>query len=136
MESIMRDEVALNKETEWLKMQNKIFNSVVVTNVDGQILSVAPTSLEIKGGVITSVEAKAALTKKAPVISKPYEAVTGRLIIFMSYPIFSKEEKYLGIVAGTIYLKEQNILSILLGKHYYNDGSMVYVVDANGRIIP
>ncbi|MGE7090712.1 sensor domain-containing diguanylate cyclase [Lysinibacillus sp. NPDC048646] len=135
IESVMSDEAALYKETEQLKMQNDSFNSVAVINAEGMILSVAPSSVEIKDEVLSAVEEKEALTKKAPYISKPYETVTGRMIILVSYPIFSKEGKYIGVVAGTIYLKEQSILNILLGKHYYNDGSFVYVVNEEGRII-
>ena len=106
--SKMNDGNALEQETDRLKMQNSMFNSVVITNADGRVLSISPPSIEIKGEVLTSVGAKEALTKKEPLISKPYEAITGRLIIFISYPIFSASNEYLGMVAGTIYLKEQN----------------------------
>lgn len=40
-----------------------------------------------------------------------------------------------GAIGGTIYLKQASILNQLLGKHYYNDGSYIYVVDKNKRII-
>ncbi len=39
------------------------------------------------------------------------------------------------MVAGTIYLKEKNVFNLLLGEHYYHDGSYVFVVDSDGRII-
>jgi len=135
MSSKMDDENALNQETDRLKMQNSMFNSVVITNANGRVLSISPPSIEIKGEVLTSVGAKEALTKKEPLISKPYEAITGRLIIFISYPIFSASNEYLGMVAGTIYLKEQNAFNTLLGEHYSHDGSYVYVVDEDGRVI-
>ena len=61
--------------------------------------------------------------------------MTGRLIIFISYPIFSESKEYLGMVAGTIYLKEPNAFKTLLGEHYSKDGSYVYVVDSDGRVI-
>ncbi|MNJ54135.1 hypothetical protein D3C77_495650 [compost metagenome] len=39
------------------------------------------------------------------------------------------------MVGGTLYLKETNILNEILGEHFYKDGSYVYVVDRDGRII-
>lgn len=101
----MDDEQILNDETERLRLQNQMFNSVVITNAKGLVLSVSPPSIEIKGEILTSIGAKEALAKKTPIISKPYEAMTGRLIIFISHPIFSESNEYLGMIAGTIYLK-------------------------------
>ncbi|MFW7190253.1 MULTISPECIES: sensor domain-containing diguanylate cyclase [Lysinibacillus] len=131
----MDDEQVLNQETERLRLQNQMFNSVVITNAKGLVLSVSPPSIEIKGEILTSIGAKEALAKKTPIISKPYEAMTGRLIIFISHPIFSESNEYLGMIAGTIYLKEPNAFKTLLGEHYSKDGSYVYVVDSEGRVI-
>lgn len=131
----MDDEQILNDETERLRLQNQMFNSVVITNAKGLVLSVSPPSIEIKGEILTSIGAKEALAKKTPIISKPYEAMTGRLIIFISHPIFSESNEYLGMIAGTIYLKEPNAFKTLLGEHYSKDGSYVYVVDSEGRVI-
>ncbi|MGR6906744.1 sensor domain-containing diguanylate cyclase [Lysinibacillus sp. BSL11] len=131
----MDDEQVLNQETERLRLQNQMFNSVVITNAKGLVLSVSPPSIEIKGEILTSMGAKEALAKKTPIISKPYEAMTGRLIIFISHPIFSESNEYLGMIAGTIYLKEPNAFKTLLGEHYSKDGSYVYVVDSDGRVI-
>lgn len=135
IESKMNDENALKYETERLKMQNNMFNSVLITNAEGLVLSVSPPSVEVKGEVLTSVGAREALAKREPLVSKPYEGITGRLLIFISYPIFSEKDEYLGMVAGTIYLKERNVFNALLGEHFYHDGSYVYVVDSDGRVI-
>lgn len=129
------DEQVLNRETDRLRLQNEMFNSVVITNAEGLVLSVSPPSIEIKGEVLTSLGAQEALAQKIPLVSKPYEAMTGRLIIFISHPIFSPSNEYLGMVAGTIYLKEPNAFKTLLGEHYSKDGSYVYVVDSDGRVI-
>lgn len=131
----MDDEQVLNQETERLRLQNQMFNSVVITNAKGLVLSVSPPSIEIKGEILTSIGAKEALAKKTPIISKPYQAMTGRLIIFISHPIFSESNEYLGMIAGTIYLREPNAFKTLLGEHYSKDGSYVYVVDSDGRVI-
>ena len=112
-----------------------MFNSVLITNAKGHVLSISPPSEEVQGKVLTSVGAKEALSKREPLVSKPYKGITGRLLIFISYPIFSETTEYLGMVAGTIYLKERNVFNELLGEHYYHDGSYVYVVDSDGRVI-
>ncbi|MGE7912327.1 sensor domain-containing diguanylate cyclase [Lysinibacillus xylanilyticus] len=131
----MHDNTALIQETERLKNQNNMFNSVLITNAKGRVLSISPPSEEVQGEVLTSVGAKEALSKREPLVSKPYKGMTGRLLIFISYPIFSETNEYLGMVAGTIYLKERNVFNDLLGEHYYHDGSYVYVVDSDGRVI-
>ena len=131
----MDNEEVLFVETERIKLQNNMFNSVIVTNTDGLVLSVSPPSIEVKGEVLTSVGAKEALLKKVPLVSKPYEGLTGRLLIFISHPIFTDAGEYVGLIGGTIYLKEENVFYKLLGKHYYDDGSYVFVVDEDGHVI-
>ena len=131
----MDDEEALFSEVNRIQLQEKTFNSVVIANPEGSIITAAPTRLNLKGAQIASKEGLKALRNQRPYISKPYKAATGRLLISLSYPIFSKEGDYKGLLTGTIYLHESNFFDLLLGKHYYSDGSYVYVVDANGRII-
>lgn len=41
----------------------------------------------------------------------------------------------MGLINGTIYLHDSNFFKMILGEHYYHDGSYVYVVDTEGRII-
>lgn len=133
--TIMDDEVALLKEADRLKMQTNTFNSVAIADPSGKVLATSPQSLDLKGKILTSSASKEALEERRPLISKPYTGITGRLIIFISYPIFDKQHNYLGLVGGTLYLKETNILNEILGEHFYKDGSYVYVVDQDGRII-
>lgn len=132
---IMDDEAALLREADRLKMQTRTFNSVAITNAAGKVLATSPQSLDLRGKILESPSSKEALEERRPLISKPYTGITGRLIIFISYPIFDQEHNYLGLVGGTLYLKEMNILNEILGEHFYKDGSYVYVVDRDGRII-
>lgn len=132
---IINDENALLREADRLKLQTRTFNSVVIANVEGKVLATSPQSLDLKGKMLTSPASKDALEERRPFISKPYTGITGRLIIFISYPIFDQYDEYLGMVGGTIYLKEKNILNEILGEHFYKDGSYVFVVDEGGRII-
>ena len=131
----MDDEQVLTTETERIKMQYNMFNSVIVTNADGLVLSISPPSIEVQGEVLTSEGATEALAQQVPLVSKPYKGITGRLLIFISYPIFNEAGQYVGQIGGTIYLKEDNVFYKLLGQHYYGDGSNVFVVDEDGSVI-
>ncbi|MCR8658744.1 sensor domain-containing diguanylate cyclase [Paenibacillus endoradicis] len=125
----------LLKETERLKHQTDTFNSVIIVDGEGEIVATSPQTLDLVGKLMDSEGGKEALREKKPIVSKPYLSITGRLIIFISYPIFDEEQNYLGLVGGSLYLKEENILNQILGQHYYQDGSYVYVVDKDGHII-
>ncbi|WP_397536812.1 diguanylate cyclase [Rummeliibacillus pycnus] len=129
------NEERLNEEADRLRMQTNTFNSISIVDTKGKVLATSPQTLEIKGKVLASKAIKDAIREKRPMISDPYRAITNRELIYISAPIFNKKGKYLGLVGGTIYLEETNILNELLGKHFYDDGSYVYVVDRNGRII-
>ncbi|MBK3495850.1 GGDEF domain-containing protein [Viridibacillus sp. YIM B01967] len=129
------DEGKLLHEADRMKNQTNTFNSVLIVDAKGKVLATSPQSLDLKGKKLTSEAMKEAILQKKPMISKPYEGITNRLLIFISVPVFAKDGSYLGLVGGTIYLKEKNILNEVLGEHFYKDGSYVYVIDGDGRII-
>lgn len=131
----MDNENRLLEEADRLKKQTNTFNSISIVDANGEVLATSPQTINIKGKILTSNAIKNALKKQTPMISEPYKAMTNREIVYISAPIFDRTGKFLGVVGGTIYLEERNILYELLGKHYYDDGSYVYVVDHNGRII-
>lgn len=118
-----------------LKQQTDSFNSVWVINTQGTALAVTPKALDLLGNKIDSPGAKQALRERKPLISRPYVSVTGRLLIFISHPVFDAKDEYLGFIGGTIYLHEESILHSLLGQHYHSDESYIYVVDQSSRLI-
>lgn len=128
-------ETLLANEVERLFEQNNTFNSAVITSASGQIIAASPNTLGILGEQVESPGGLRALSEKKALISKPYMSITGRLIIFISQPIFDDKGNYLGYVGGSIYLLEKSILNDLLGEHFYEDGSYVYVVDEDERIL-
>lgn len=129
------NEALLQQEVERLRYQTDVFNSVAITDDEGTVLAVSPPTLELKGVRLSSEQTGEALEKRKPHISKPYEGITGRKIIFISYPVFNGAGEYIGLVGGTIYIEYDNIFHTLLGEHFYHDGSYVYVVDEEGTII-
>ncbi len=129
------NEALLQQEVERLRYQTDVFNSVAITDDEGVVLAISPPTLELKGVQLSSEQTGKALEKKQPDISKPYEGVTGRKLIFISHPIFNAAGEYIGLVGGTIYIEYDNIFHKLLGEHFYHDGSYVYVVDEDGTVI-
>lgn len=131
----MENEDEVMQEAARLKNQMNTFNSIIIADADGKILATSPENLNLKNQMLNSVGGKEALTEKKPIISSPYVSLSGRLIIMISRPIFDENEKYLGLVGGSLYLEEVNILHDLLGEHFYEDESHVYVVNQSGKII-
>ncbi|MFS0576844.1 sensor domain-containing diguanylate cyclase [Sporosarcina sp. 179-K 3D1 HS] len=125
----------LADEAKRLFEQLDIFNSVIITSAMGEIIAASPETLDVVGKQVTSPGGRQALAEKKPMISMPFNSMTNRLIVFLSYPIFDGEGTYQGYVGGSIYLLEKNILNELLGEHFYQDGSYVFVVDEKGRIL-
>ncbi len=130
----------LNKEDELtsileqLLVSEKNFNSVSIIGKDGVAIATSP-NVGITGKRIDSEGVKEALEKKKNIITKPYVATTGRLLILVSTPLFNDQKEYLGMLNGTIYLQEDNFIRTILAEHYSKDGSYVYVVDREGTLI-
>lgn len=131
----MSNEEVLKKKADLIRNQTDAFNSIAIVNDQAVVQATSPQTLDLVGVKLTSNAMKEAIKKKKPMISQPYESVSGRLIIFISVPLFSKTNDYLGLIGGTIYLKEDNVLSELLGVHPYSDHSTVYVAAKDGTIV-
>ncbi|TBV17452.1 sensor domain-containing diguanylate cyclase [Stutzerimonas kirkiae] len=131
----MNDTEQLLEQAMRLRLQFNSFNSVAITDAEGWVLATSPEALAIKGRRLTTAGPAQALLEKRPLISDPYVAITGRLVVFISTPIFDTSGEYLGLVGGTLYLNEGNILHNLLGSHYHRDGSYLYAVDRNRTLL-
>ncbi|WP_293706353.1 sensor domain-containing diguanylate cyclase [Stenotrophomonas sp. UBA7606] len=131
----MDDVGRLGGEATRLRMMSKSFNSITIFDATGKVLATSPEALGLQGRVLNSEAVKAALREKRPLISAPYQSATGNFIVFINHPIVSPAGQYLGAVGGAIYLQKENILDRLLGQHFYVDGSYLFVVDRQKRII-
>ncbi len=131
----MDDVDKLGDEAARLRMMSKSFNSITIFDATGMVLATSPEALGLQGKVLTSEAVNAALREKRPLISAPYQSATGNFIVFINHPIVSESGRYLGAVGGAIYLQKENILDRLLGQHFYVDGSYLFVVDRQKRII-
>lgn len=129
------DDAMLFDESERIRLQTDSFNSVAVVDGQGIVRATSPNSLALVGRQLDSPGAVAALRERRPLISQPYVSAAGNLIVFISTPVFDAAGNYLGYVGGSIYLKQKSILNSLLGEHYYRDGSYLYVVDDQRRLL-
>ena len=97
------------EETRRQQEQLGHFNSSVVVSPQGKVIAVSSAYPELLGQQLTSDASKTAIRTKQPIISEPYQTSTGRWLILYSYPIFSRDYRYLGYIAGTLYLHEDNV---------------------------
>ena len=129
------DVKGLEQEVAQLRERTNTFNSVAVVNTESVVVAVSPETLKIKGAKLTSRSARQSLASQQPLISDPLVSLSGNYLISLSYPVFSADRRFLGFVAGSIYLQSASVLSSLLGQHYYQDGSYLYVVDRQKTLI-
>lgn len=130
----IHDSKVLTEILDQLLISGKNFNSLSVIGSDGVAIATSP-NVGITGNKIDSHGVKEALTKKESIITTPYRAVTGRLLVLVSIPLFNSSNNYIGMLNGTIYLQEDNFIQNILAKHFNEDGSYVFVVDKEGTLI-
>ena len=119
-----------------VKESNHIFNSVFISDSSGTVQITLPENLGVIGKKLESEAIQIALSQRRPLISEPYVGITGRYIILVSHPIFSKDGKFLGLIAGSIYLNEPNVFEVLLSSPSFSpSGSYVYVVSRQGELL-
>ncbi|SDH25736.1 diguanylate cyclase (GGDEF) domain-containing protein [Pseudomonas flavescens] len=126
---------ALQLMTKRLLLETSSFNSVLIVDADGRVVGCSPESLHLGGTLLRSEGNSAALRERQPLISQPFMSTTGKLVVTVSQPLFDVSGRYRGYLSGVIYLQCDSILHSLLGEHYYRDGSYLYVVDSQRRLI-
>lgn len=130
-----RNKNSLKQEVQRLSNKNEIFNSVVLVDANSVTINTSSNAAELIGSKLNTVGSIQSLTERKPLISHPYNSTLNNLLIMISHPIIQEDGTYLGFLAGTIYLKQKNILNRLLGEHYHKDGSYIYVVDQEKRVL-
>lgn len=122
-------------EATRVQQQTDGFSSVLIVDQNAMVLAMSPIMPTLEGKPLDSPGNTVAQRKQRPTISKPFVSAAGNLLVHLSQPIFTVGGEYMGYVAGTIHLKGQGILHSLLGSHDYRDGSYIYVVDSEGRLL-
>lgn len=117
-------------------MQSNYYNSVVIGDADGRLINYSPNILNLnKNKIQSTLGINNSIKSKKVYISTPYLSNKNNMIIFISHPIFDKNNKYRGFLGAAIYLKEKNVINeILIINEGYKKNYM-YVIDKNGQII-
>lgn len=128
---------AIDRYLELMRNSSNYFNSIIVISADGVVLNNSPASLGIVGQPIVSPPVKEALRLKNSYLSAPYTTIsTGRMLFFMSEPLYSEDKGYLGVLGGTVYLQDFNILNMIFGNNNIDDsGSYYYIVSSEGHVL-
>ncbi|HGM5580398.1 TPA: diguanylate cyclase [Pseudomonas putida] len=130
------DDLRLQAESERLLAQSSTFNSTFFVDSEGFLRAISPAPLRnMLGQHLESPGALEALRERRALVSTPFISTANNLVVVASQPIFAKDGRYLGYVGGSLYLRKHNVLNNLLGEHFYQDGSYLYVVDHNRRLL-
>ncbi len=124
----------LKEEAFRLQAQDSELNSVVIVDVEGKVLEAYPDTQRLSGATLKSEELVTALAERRPRVSHAYTAANGRLIVFVSQPIFDPSRKFLGIIGGAVYLESHGVLHALIGDHQL-DGTFAFVADNSRRLL-
>lgn len=122
-------------EADRLRRQTDSFNSIAIVDADGVVRATSPAMPQLDGKRLTSAANEDALARRSPFVSDPFVSTAGNLIVTISHPVFDEAGVYNGYVAASIRLKQKNVLHSLLGTHFYRDGSYLYVVGRDGRLL-
>jgi diguanylate cyclase (GGDEF)-like protein len=121
---------------ELARNNSNYFNSLVAVDENGIVRSVSPQSAGSIERTVTTEAAKEALALRKSYLSKAYYSANGRLIVFMSEPVFDRSGTYRGFLGGTIYLQQDNILNMIFGSNNTEEtGSYMYVVGSDGYLL-
>ena len=123
------------EETRRQETQLGHFNSSFIVSPQGKVLSASASVPDLLGRQMHSTAAQDAIQTQRPTISEPFQGRSGRWLILYTHPIFSADKRYIGYIAGTLYLHQDNVLDRLLGQHFHRDDSVLRVMDRNGTLI-
>ena len=125
----------IQEHLELLRKNSRYFNSLAWIDETGLVRNIAPISVGLKGETITGIT-KVVVDAKMQMLTAPYKAPSGRMLVLMSEPFYDSNGKYRGIIGGSIYLHEQNVLNEILGNDIIDEnGSYYYVAGPNGELI-
>ena len=123
------------EETRRQETQLGHFNSSFIVSPQGKVLSASASVPDLLGRQMHNTAAQDAIQTQRPTISEPFQGRSGRWLILYTHPIFSADKRYIGYIAGTLYLHQDNVLDRLLGQHFHRDDSVLRVMDRNGTLI-
>lgn len=131
----INDHARLANEAQRLYRDSNGLSSVYVVDERSVIRAVYPFRPKLLGVQLDTVGSRESLQSKRPLVTAPYRSANGDLVVAITQPLFDSRGIYRGYVGGNIYLQHANILHRLIGQHVFHNGSYLYVVDAQRRLI-
>lgn len=125
----------LRDEALRLEAQDQYFNSIEIIDANGKLLESNPPAPQIVGSNAPASSIVQALKERRPLVSSTYVSRQGKLIVFVSEPVFSKTGEFLGAVVGSIYLLDQSVLHTVISSHFHHEGTFAFVADGNRRLL-
>ncbi|WP_227013664.1 sensor domain-containing diguanylate cyclase [Paenibacillus psychroresistens] len=130
------DQDDIQYQMDLLKSSSNNFNSTTFVDKQGMCVAISPASVGLAGTKLTSDQVAQALNIRKFLISEPYMATTGRLVVNVSHPVFDMNGGFIGIVVGTIYVQADNIFKSILDKEGQDlNESYTYAVSRLGVLI-
>lgn len=128
---------AIDDYLELMHNSSNFFNSIIRVDANGKVLNNSPKALGVAGKQIKSAQVQEALRLKNAYLSAPYiSSTTGKMLFFMSEPLYNKNKQYLGQLGGTVYLQDYNIMNMIFGNNTIDaSGSYYYIVSPEGHLL-
>lgn len=128
---------AIDEYLDLMRNSSNYFNSIIRVDAVGKVLNNSPSALGMVGKQIMSPPVLEALRLKNEYLSPSYtSSTTGRILFFMSEPLYNQDKQYLGQLGGTVYLQDYNILNMIFGNNTVDEsGSYYYIVSSEGHLL-
>ncbi|MGE8560131.1 MAG: sensor domain-containing diguanylate cyclase [Acinetobacter sp.] len=124
------------EEARRLKNQSNKFNSVLIVDKQGKLISFEPQNSTINSNPLYNTEGiNQSLKRQSTYISPPYRSLKHNLVVLLSQPIYDQKQNYQGMIGGSIYLQKNNVILKMLSNDYNFKKSYMYVMDRDSRII-
>ncbi|AXM94461.1 diguanylate cyclase [Pseudomonas plecoglossicida] len=130
------DPAVLSAEANRLRDQDLDLNAVAIVAADGRVLQTAPKVLRSgHDATLDSALMEQTLHARKPMVSSAYTSRSGHLVLFISQPVTRATGEFLGVIGSSVYLRQQSALHTLISSHFHHEGTLVFVVDDNRRVL-
>lgn len=131
-----------NSLDKFFMAEKRNFSSIFIADTNGEIQLISPKEIQTPEGLVIKAGSmidkkiiQTAIKEKKPSIIEPYVTSDRNLLVHVTAPVLDDKENVKGVMVGTVYLYEDNAINYLLRTHKNSDGTVVYVIDKNGRIV-
>lgn len=115
---------------EFLAQDNAFFHNIYAVEQSGQVI--AATS---EAAITAELPAKKSKLKHDVWLSEAYVNPAQQFVVSMLAPILTDQGEKLGYVVGTTNLSDYNFMYKLIGDGYRDDGSYLYIIDRQNRLL-